>query len=101
VSHALITTSQSGKYDHDSASRVWNVASRTVIHTFCDRYSYGAGRLVMVSELAMNAVEHLSASRGNLGAVLRGLRRLEDAGAENRAALEARARLWVPSTLPR
>jgi hypothetical protein len=44
---ALITTSQSGKYNHDAAIRVWNVATGALIYTFHDPDSYGSERLAL------------------------------------------------------
>jgi WD40 repeat protein len=43
----LVTTSESGKYNHDSAVRVWNVATGALIHSFYDPNSYGSTRLAL------------------------------------------------------
>jgi WD40 repeat protein len=43
----LVTTSASGKYNHDSAIRVWNAATAALLHTFYDTGSYGANRLAI------------------------------------------------------
>ena len=43
----LVTTSESGKYNHDSAIRVWNVTTGALIHSFYDPGSYGSTRLAL------------------------------------------------------
>ena len=54
--NALVTTSQSGKYNHDSAVRVWNATTGTLIHSFYDPGSYGAGRLAISQDGQLLAV---------------------------------------------
>jgi WD40 repeat protein len=53
---ALITTSQSGKYNHDAAIRVWNVATGALIYTFHDPDSYGSERLALSRDGRLLAV---------------------------------------------
>lgn len=43
----LISTSESGKYNHTSAIRVWNAATSKLIHSFHDPGSYGSTRLAL------------------------------------------------------
>jgi WD40 repeat protein len=52
----LITTSESGKYNHDSAIRVWNAATGTLIHSFHDPGSYGGTSLALSPDGRLLAV---------------------------------------------
>ena len=44
---ALVTTSASRPYNHDSAVRIWNLTTGALIRTSSDPGSYGAGRLAI------------------------------------------------------
>lgn len=52
----LITTSESGKYNHAAAIRVWNAATGALIHSFHDPGSYGSTRLALSHDGSILAV---------------------------------------------
>jgi WD40 repeat protein len=52
----LVTTSESGKDNHDSAVRVWNVTTGALIHSFRDPDSYGSTRLSLSQDGRILAV---------------------------------------------
>jgi WD40 repeat protein len=65
----LVTTSESGEYNHDSAIRVWNVATGALIHSFHDPGSYGSTRLALSKDGRILAVadDNAHAYLWNLG----------------------------------
>ena len=65
----LLTTSESGKYNHASAVRVWNAATGALIHSFHDPGSFGSTRLALSHDGSILAVadDHARAYLWSLG----------------------------------